>query len=86
MSDFSPLTAAMVFATYVVVDVLYAAYIIAVGERRAVRAAALSAVIYALLAYGIVTYSRNIWYLAPLAAGAFIGTYLTVMWKGEPRR
>jgi hypothetical protein len=81
MNEFSPLTAALVFVTYVVVDVLYAAYIIAVGERRAVRAAALSAVIYGLLAYGIVTYSRNIWYLAPLAAGAFLGTYITVKWK-----
>jgi hypothetical protein len=81
MTDFSPLTAALVFATYVAVDVLYAAYILAVGERRPVLAAALSAVIYGLLAYGIVTYSTNILYLVPLAAGAFTGTYVTVRWQ-----
>ena len=81
MNDFSPLTAVLVFATYVAVDVLYAAYILAVGERRSVLAAALSAVIYGLLAYGIVTYSTNILYLVPLAAGAFTGTYVTVRWQ-----
>lgn len=81
--DFSPVTAVLVFATYVVIDVLYAAYIIAVGDRRAVRAAALSSVIYGLLAYGVVTFSKNIMYLVPLAAGAFVGTYITVRWRHE---
>jgi hypothetical protein len=82
-SDFSPVTAVLVFATYVVIDVLYAAYIIAVGGRRAVRAAALSSVIYSLLAFGVVTYSANPAYVVPLAAGAFLGTYLTVRWQQE---
>ena len=82
-NDFSLVTAALVFATYVVVDVLYAAYIIAVGDRRAVRAAALSAIIYGLLAYGVVTFSKNILYLVPLAAGAFLGTYITVRWRHQ---
>ena len=81
--DFSPVTAALVFATYVVIDVLYAAYIIAVGDRRAVRAAALSSVIYSLLAFGVVTYSENPAYVVPLAAGAFLGTFITVRWKQE---
>lgn len=78
MSDYSPVTAAIVFVTYVVIDVLYASYILAVGGRRAVLSAALSAAIYSLLAYGVVTFSRNILYVVPLAAGAFVGTYLTV--------
>jgi hypothetical protein len=82
-SDFSLVTAALVFSTYVVIDVLYAAYIIAVGGRRAVRAAALSSVIYSLLAFGVVTYAKNPAYVVPLAAGAFVGTYLTVRWQQE---
>lgn len=82
-TDFSPVTAAIVFVTYVVVDVLYAAYIIAVGDRRAVRAAALSSVIYSLLAFGVVTYAKNVAYVVPLAAGAFVGTYITVKWRHE---
>ena len=81
--DFSPVTAALVFATYVVIDVLYAAYIIAVGDRRAVRAAALSSVIYSLLAFGDVTYAKNVAYVVPLAAGAFVGTFITVRWRQE---
>lgn len=81
--DFSPVTAVLVFATYVVIDVLYAAYIIAVSDRRAVRSAALSSVIYGLLAYGVVTFSKNILYLVPLAAGAFVGTFITVRWRHE---
>ena len=46
--------------------------------RRAKTAACLTAAIYSLLAYGVVSYSANIWYLVPLASGAFVGTYLTV--------
>ena len=78
MTDFSWLTAATIFATYVVIDVLYAWYVICVGARRAAAAACLTAAIYSLLAYGVVSYSANIWYLVPLASGAFVGTYLTV--------
>lgn len=78
MTDFSPLTAAIIFGTYVVVDILYAAYIICVERRQPLRAAAISAVLYSLLAYGVITYSANPLYLVPLAAGAFVGTYLTV--------
>jgi hypothetical protein len=40
-------------------------------------------VIYGLLAYGVVTFSKNIMYLVPLAAGAFVGTYITVKWRHE---
>jgi hypothetical protein len=40
-------------------------------------------VIYGLLAYGVVTFSKNILYLVPLAAGAFVGTYITVRWRHE---
>lgn len=78
MTDFSNVTAAIIFVTYVIVDILYAAYIICVERRQALRAAAISAVLYSLLAYGVITYSKNPLYLVPLAAGAFVGTFLTV--------
>lgn len=80
MADFSPLTAALVFATYVAVDVLYALYVMAVGRGKPLSAALISAVLYSLLAFGVVTYSANMLYLVPLASGAFVGTYLTVRW------
>ncbi len=76
--DFDLMTAAAVFLTYVVIDVLYAWYIIAVGKSKALVAASLSSVIYSLLAFGILAYAKNIVYLAPLAAGAFVGTFIVV--------
>lgn len=80
MGDFSLLTALVIFVTYVAVDILYAAYIICVEERRPVASASISAVLYSLLAFGVITYSKNPMYLIPLATGAFVGTYLTVRW------
>jgi hypothetical protein len=79
--DFSWYTAAMIFVTYVAIDMLYAMYIICVGERRAFSAALLTSVIYSLLAFGVVSYSKNIAYLVPLASGAFLGTFLMVKFK-----
>ena len=84
MTHFCPFTAAVIFVTYVAVDVLYAAYIICVERRQPLRAAAISAVLYSLLAYGVITYSKNPIYLIPLASGAFVGTYLTVWWSRLP--
>jgi hypothetical protein len=81
MNDFSWTTAAMIFVTYVAIDMLYAWYVICVGERRAVTAALLTSVIYSLLAFGVVSYSKNIFYLVPLASGAFFGTYVMVRLK-----
>ncbi len=81
MNDFNPYTAALIFVVYVVIDMLYALYILCVGKHQALAAAAISSVLYSLLAFGVVSYSKNILYLIPLASGAFIGTYLTVRFK-----
>ena len=81
MNDFSYATAATIFVTYVAIDMLYAWYIICVGKRQALVASALSSMIYSLLAYGVISYSKNIFYLVPLASGAFLGTYLTVRFQ-----
>ena len=81
MNDFSWVTAGLILVVYIIVDMLYAYYIIQVEQRNPMKAALVSSVLYSLLAYGVVSYSRNILYLFPLATGAFIGTYLTVWWK-----
>jgi uncharacterized MnhB-related membrane protein len=81
VNDFSWSTAFLILIVYIVVDMLYAYYIIQVEQRNPLRAALVSSVLYSLLAYGVVSYSKNILYLFPLATGAFIGTYLTVWWK-----
>lgn len=81
MNDFSWITAALIFFTYVAIDMLYAYYIICVEERRPIPAAATTSLIYSLLAYGVVSYSQNILYLVPLASGAFFGTFIMVSIK-----
>ena len=81
MNDFSWLTAALIFVVYVIVDMLYAYYIICVEKRRPLLAASVSSVLYSLLAFGVVSYSKNILYLFPLATGAWLGTFITVTWK-----
>jgi hypothetical protein len=80
-AEFSYLTAWTIFFTYVAIDALYAYYIMCVDGRKALRAAFTTSVIYSLLAYGVVSYSSNIWYLIPLASGAFVGTFLVVRFK-----
>ena len=81
MKDFSYLTALIIFFTYVIIDMLYAAYIIAVNNRHALSASLCTATIYSLLAFGVVSYSANIYYLIPLASGAFVGTFVVVRFK-----
>jgi uncharacterized MnhB-related membrane protein len=81
MGDFHYGTAALILLVYIVVDMMYAYYIIQVEQRNPLKAAIVSSVLYSLLAYGVVSYSKNILYLFPLATGAFIGTFITVSWK-----
>jgi uncharacterized MnhB-related membrane protein len=81
VNDFSWVTAGLILVVYIIVDMLYAYYIIQVEQRNPMKAAIVSSILYSLLAYGVVSYSQNLLYLFPLATGAFIGTYLTVWWK-----
>jgi uncharacterized membrane protein YfcA len=83
MHDFDWTTAAIVFGVYVVFDVLYAMYVIQVGQKRAVAASLISAVLYSLGAYGVRSYMHNPWYVIPLACGAFIGTYIAVKYMSN---
>lgn len=83
MENFNWLTASLVFVTYVIIDVMYALYVQSVAKARPISAAIFGTTIYSLGAYGIVTYSHNVWYLIPLASGAFLGTYLVVKYKRD---
>jgi hypothetical protein len=82
IENFDWSTAALIFATYFVIDMLYAWYIMCVHEKKAILAALLTAIIYSLLAFGVVSYSKNILYLVPLASGAFAGTFFMIKTKG----
>lgn len=84
--DFEWWVAAGLFAAFLAVDALYALYTLAVTERRAVRAANLSAVMYFLLAAGVIAYTTNPLYVLPAAAGSWAGTWLAVSWPDLRQR
>lgn len=80
-AEFNWCTAATIFVTYVIIDILYAMYVICVGKRQPINAAVVSSFLYSLGAYGVISYSKNPLYVIPLALGAFLGTYLVVKYN-----
>jgi glycerol uptake facilitator-like aquaporin len=82
-AEFSWTTAAIIFVTYVVIDILYALYVICVSKRQPFNAALTSSFLYSLAAYGVISYSKNPAYIVPLAIGAFIGTYVVVKYNAS---
>jgi uncharacterized membrane protein (DUF485 family) len=83
MSEFNWATAVFVFVVYVVFDILYALYVIFVGQKRAVAASVTGAMLYSLGAVGVMSYTHNALYLVPLSLGAFVGTYIAVKYTGK---
>ncbi len=69
---------AALFVAYVVIDALYAVYTIATTKMQPVKAATTGAIIHALVAYGVIEYTKDWRYIAPIIAGSWIGTYLAV--------
>lgn len=72
------MTALLVFATALALDVVWARYTITASARRATHAAwwaTAIAVLSGVTAYYVV---HEPWYLAPTALGAWVGTYVTV--------
>ena len=75
---FSWQIALSVFLAYVIVDMLYAKYTLLVNQLRPAVAATAGALMYFLLAVGVLNYANNALYLVPLAIGSWVGTYFTV--------
>lgn len=78
MADIDLATAVIIFVTYVAIDMLYACYVLCLSARRAWSAAFFGAALYSLAAFGVMTYSKNILYILPLACGSFVGTFVTI--------
>ena len=79
-------TALLVFVAYVVIDMLYAKYTLSVAELHPSRAATNGALMYFLLAIGVLNYSHNPLYLVPLVLGSWIGTYVAVEIERRKRK
>ena len=67
-------------------DILWVNYTIATSEKRPLRSAAWAFLIY--LPVGIITptLAHHPLFVFPLAAGAFVGTLLTVGWSRRKQR
>lgn len=77
-ASFSWVIALLVFVAYFFVDMLYAYYTLAVARLLPSRAATTGAIMYFLLAVGILNFTQNPLYLLPLALGSWCGTYWIV--------
>lgn len=76
MDAVNPWVALFLFWLYVASDGLYALWTIAVNERKAVKAGAISAVLFVLLSIGVISYVDSHWYIVPCALGSGAGTYV----------
>jgi len=80
---FSWCTAFLVTMAYIVVDALYALYTIHIQKGNAVKAASVGAGMYALMAYGVITFTSQPIYVIFVALGSWIGTYVIVKWYNK---
>ncbi len=66
------------FTVYLLCDVLYAKYVLAVSKLDALRAANYSLLMYALTVWGTIEYVQNFYNAIPIGLGAWLGTYITL--------
>lgn len=78
-AEFSWVVALMVFLAYIVLDILYALYTLAVNRLQPARAATTGSLMYFLLALGVFSYTHNPLYVISLVLGSWIGTYVAVL-------
>ena len=83
LANFDFGTAIFIFFAYVLVDALYAYYTLEVTKRKPYSAATVGAIMYLIIAIGVINYIQNYLYLIPLVLGSWIGTFIVV--KREQR-
>ena len=74
-SDLSIITAIGLFVVYGAIDCLYAMWVYAIMNHTPLNAAAMAGSMHFLSAMGVLSYTKNTWYLLPIALGSFCGTY-----------
>jgi hypothetical protein len=73
--------AVALYFTYIVIDSLNSFWALSVTRLEPRRAASTSFLIYCLLAFGVINYTRNFLYIFPIALGAATGTYILVSYE-----
>lgn len=77
------LTFILLFIIYFIFDVLYVKYIMYVNKLRPVAAANMSVMLLLISSYGVVSYMQNIYYLASILIGAWLGCYFMVKYDSK---
>ncbi len=73
--------AMLLFAVYVIFDVLYGWYILAVNNLNAELATILSIMIGVISYGGVIKVVDNPWYGVPVVAGSGLGTFVLIKWE-----
>lgn len=81
LQNFSFVTAFLIFFAYFFADALYAYYTLSVVSLKPYTSATVGALMYFLLAFGIINYVNNFLYLIPLVVGSWLGTFIVVSVK-----
>lgn len=76
----------LLFGFYLVLDILYAYYIIALTELKALRSALTSAIIMGMSLFGTIEVIKDHWNAVPIILGCFSGTYISVKLKKSKER
>ena len=84
--EFNWLEAIGLFFASMALDAVFALYTVAVVKLRPLYAANMSLLTYVLGAIGLVSFVHNKWYILPLSAGAFVGSYLVVKYEVIKKR
>jgi len=63
---------------YIVYDALYAIYYMFLEKKKPLSAANTASAMYLIGAIGTITFVHNPWYIASIAIGSFLGTFLAV--------
>lgn len=75
------LTYMLLFIFYLILDVLYAYYIMAITELKAFKSSLTSAIIMGMSLFGTIEVIKDHWNAVPIILGCFCGTYISVMLK-----
>ena len=78
METFSLITALLIFLSYTAIDALYAVYTVAIVDKSKLKASNIGALMYILIAVGTINYVENWLYVIPMAAGGWLGTYISL--------
>ena len=76
---------ALVFVAMVATDIVWAQYTRAVADHNLRKAPVMAAAIISIGAFVTTSYVQDYWMILPAAAGAYVGTFLSVWWEGRNR-